>query len=135
MENSQANKNDYLALKEATDSEDSSNLPSHLKGSYDLIMQYKADGKSNIKAWSENAVFLEGIKAAVDESSVYNDMAFFGRTKTMDTKWANLTKLENETFVKIVMGQEDISTFDKFVSDWKAQGGDEITKEVNEEAN
>ena len=57
---------------------------------------------------------------------VYN--AFSGQTETMETKWANLKKMEEETFAKIIMGKADI-----FVENWKKQGGDQILKEINEE--
>ena len=46
--------------------------------------------------------------------------------------WANLEKLENETFMKIIMNQEPIEAFDTFVEEWYAQGGDKITEEVAE---
>lgn len=54
------------------------------------------------------------------------------QTKTMESRWTNLKKLEDETFFKIIMGSEDISAFDTFVTKWKDQGGDKITEEVNE---
>jgi hypothetical protein len=38
--------------------------------------------------------------------------------------------MEDETFLKIILGTAPIDDFDKFVADWKAQGGDEITAEV-----
>ncbi|RIX60067.1 extracellular solute-binding protein [Paenibacillus nanensis] len=56
----------------------------------------------------------------------------YNQTPTMETKWANLKKMEDETVMKIILGQASIDTFDKFVKDWKAQGGDEITAEVAE---
>ena len=62
---------------------------------------------------------------------VYN--AYNGQTETMQTKWANLKKMEEETFAKIVMGKADISEFDTFVKNWKSQGGDQILKEINDE--
>ena len=62
---------------------------------------------------------------------VYN--VYNGQTETMETKWANLKKMEEETFSKIVMGKADISEFDTFVENWKSQGGDQILKEINEE--
>ena len=62
---------------------------------------------------------------------VYN--AYSGQTETMQTKWANLKKMEEETFAKIIMGKADISEFDTFVENWKNQGGDQILKEINEE--
>ncbi len=42
-------------------------------------------------------------------------------------------KLEEETFAKIITGKAGIEAFDSFVEEWKASGGDEITKEVQEE--
>ena len=62
---------------------------------------------------------------------VYN--AYNGQTETMQAKWANLKKMEEETFAKIVMGKADISEFDTFVENWKNQGGDQILKEINDE--
>ena len=62
---------------------------------------------------------------------VYN--LYNGQTETMEAKWANLKKMEEETFAKIIMGKADISEFDTFVENWKSQGGDQILKEINEE--
>jgi len=56
------------------------------------------------------------------------------QTKSMETKWATLKKLEDETFLKIVMGVAPLSSFDVFVKNWKAQGGDQITAEVRADA-
>ncbi len=63
-----------------------------------------------------------------DVNMIYSET--YGQTPGMETKWVNLEKLEEETFLKIVMGVEPIETWDQFVIDWKAQGGDEITEEV-----
>lgn len=58
----------------------------------------------------------------------------YSQTKTMEGKWATLDKLEKETFLKIIMGAAPVDTFDQFVQDWKKQGGDQITAEVEEQA-
>lgn len=65
------------------------------------------------------------------DKKVYS--ATYNQTKTMERKWANLQKLEDETILKIILGQEPIDSFDEFVDKWKAQGGDEITAEVQAE--
>ena len=62
---------------------------------------------------------------------IYN--AYSGQTETMQAKWANLKKVEEETFAKIILGKADISEFDTFVKNWKSQGGDQILKEINDE--
>jgi putative aldouronate transport system substrate-binding protein len=55
----------------------------------------------------------------------------YSQTQTMESRWANLKKMEDETFLKIIIGQEPLSAFDTFVEQWKRQGGDLITGEVN----
>jgi putative aldouronate transport system substrate-binding protein len=57
---------------------------------------------------------------------------FYGSTPTMDSRWADLQKLENEAFLKIIIGDQPVSSFDDFVTQWKRLGGDQITKEVAE---
>jgi len=53
-------------------------------------------------------------------------------TQTMSDKGSTLETLESEAFVKIITGQKDIGEFDKFVTEWKKLGGDDITREVND---
>jgi putative aldouronate transport system substrate-binding protein len=52
-------------------------------------------------------------------------------TKTMETKWSVLQDKEQEMLVRIVMGEDSIEAFDKFVEEWNALGGKEITDEIN----
>ncbi|KYG97155.1 sugar ABC transporter substrate-binding protein [Paenibacillus polymyxa] len=52
------------------------------------------------------------------------------RTPTMEKAWGELSKLEHDTFLKIILGAEPIDSFDQFVEEWKEQGGDQVTVEV-----
>lgn len=55
-------------------------------------------------------------------------------TQTMKTNWANLQKMEEETFIKIATGAEDADTaFDQFVKDWNSMGGEQIISEIEEQ--
>jgi len=56
--------------------------------------------------------------------------AFFWQTKTMADQWANLQSMEKTMMRTIMMDPTAIDTFDQFVIDWKAAGGDAITAEV-----
>ena len=58
--------------------------------------------------------------------------ATYAQSETMDKKWATLEKLEDETFLQIILGEKPIEEFDKFVEQWKSLGGDEITAELQE---
>ncbi|OMF21661.1 ABC transporter substrate-binding protein [Paenibacillus sp. FSL H8-0548] len=53
-------------------------------------------------------------------------------TPTMISKWSLLRQSELETFNKIIYGKLPIEAFDSFVTNWKTNGGDQITKEVND---
>ncbi|KZE81908.1 sugar ABC transporter substrate-binding protein [Paenibacillus elgii] len=56
----------------------------------------------------------------------------YTRTQTMENKWTNLLKLEKESFLKIIMGSAPLDSFDQFVKDWQKQGGDQVTKEIEQ---
>ena len=60
------------------------------------------------------------------------ESVYFAETDSMKEEWWKLRELEEEIFLKIVTGVEEIDTFDDFVLQWKENGGDKITKEVNE---
>lgn len=78
------------------------------KGSYSILNQYKQEDRY-----------------------LYN--GYIGSpTPSMADKKPLLDKLEMETFTNIIMGKVSIDEFDKFVTSWKAQGGNDLTKEVNE---
>ncbi|MFE5320790.1 extracellular solute-binding protein [Paenibacillus sp. NPDC056579] len=64
-------------------------------------------------------------------TEVYSE--FYGITKSMEMKWANLAKLEDEAFLRIIVGDKPLDYFETFVSEWKKQGGDDVTKEVQKE--
>jgi len=75
---------------------------------------------------------LNGGSTFVDANIHWVRSLATAQTKTMESRWANLKKMEDETFFKIIMGSVELDAFDTFVNDWKAQGGDKITAEVNE---
>ena len=58
--------------------------------------------------------------------------AFWGITETMEMNSASLGTLEEEVFVAIVTGAKGMDAFDAFVEQWKTQGGEQITAEVQE---
>ncbi|WP_068787315.1 extracellular solute-binding protein [Paenibacillus phocaensis] len=53
-------------------------------------------------------------------------------TPTMLEKGDPLLQTEHETFLQIIYGKKDVDYFDEFVANWKANGGDKITEEVND---
>jgi len=84
-------------------------------------------------ASTSSRLFLEGRIVGDMQLQYSKRNEFFGpNTPAMAAYWPLLTKLEKETFLKIVHGKAPVETFDDFVKQWKENGGDLITKEVNE---
>ncbi|WP_214627925.1 extracellular solute-binding protein [Paenibacillus agaridevorans] len=114
-------------FKEAAAKDDGS-LVTHPDG----VWKWNAYKKNEPNGWAYYKYLLEseGVLAQYGDSFVHE--SYLGApTETMTKRQASLNKLELETFTKIIMGKADISEFDKFASDWKSLGGDDITKEVN----
>ncbi|MBB6729577.1 extracellular solute-binding protein [Cohnella zeiphila] len=54
------------------------------------------------------------------------------QTETMKDKWQNLKKMEITAFTKILYGNAGLDSFDDFVKNWYAAGGEKITQEVRD---
>jgi len=112
-----------------------------VKHHYDLYQKWLSgtfvDSNEEGQAWSSFKWAGPGSGMNVVSDYVKNDLYLVDQysgpsTPTMAAKKSTLDKIKQEVFTKIIMGQSDISAFDKFVEDWKKFGGDDITKEVNE---
>ncbi len=72
-------------------------------------------------------------KVVLANHDVYKKNYFIGApTLTMAEKWDLLYQSELETYNKIIYGEEQLDSFDKFVEGWKKNGGDQVTQEVND---
>lgn len=72
------------------------------------------------------------LRPILDEGRVITDMLRGPQTETMAAKWSSLDTLLQETYTKIICGQEPIEYFDEFVEKWMTLGGEQITVEMNE---
>lgn len=98
--------------------------------------------KWNISTWKFNDIatdyafpwsFGVGLQPYINDASWdWITSLSFEKTKTYESKGANLETLEYTTFSEIITGKKEVSEFDAFVTKWKAEGGDEITKEIAE---
>ncbi|MFC4809928.1 extracellular solute-binding protein [Paenibacillus sp. GCM10023250] len=87
---------------------------------------------ADMGAWTRLYSIMVGVAPFVDVPMNRVSSLLYSQTNAMETKWTNLKKMEDETFLKIVVGGAPLDTFDKFVADWKKEGGDQITAEVAE---
>ncbi|WP_219835693.1 extracellular solute-binding protein [Paenibacillus sp. R14(2021)] len=114
---------------------DGKNKPESLdpvkKSIYDAYMRDQKNPRKVVPDWALASSWLASGKVLSQPMNIMNN-EFTGTTESMIQKWATLSKLENETYLKIVMGQLDIGAFDDFVKKWTELGGEQVTQEVRE---
>jgi putative aldouronate transport system substrate-binding protein len=72
--------------------------------------------------WANQLKFQEGgitskLLAPLPSSTKYNE---------------ELNKIEQETYISIITGDQPLDAFDRFVDRWNKGGGEQLTKEANE---
>ena len=58
---------------------------------------------------------------------------FYAKSRTCSFIGYTLKELESETFLKIIRGESELSSFDDFVKEWQEEGGNEIIQEMIQE--
>ncbi|MGN6711269.1 hypothetical protein [Anaerocolumna jejuensis] len=128
---------DYADIKKGVDGkiaiEDARTLES--RNVIQSVKRYlKNPAAEDVTDWSKYHSRMKGIalidKLTKEGSFNWVEPVFWGTTETMKSSWANLQKLEEETFIKIVTGSAPLDDFDKYVKDWNNQGGSQIITEI-----
>ncbi|CAM3288416.1 extracellular solute-binding protein [Vagococcus fessus] len=128
------NQDDSRAVAKALETGKTKDLSPRMIPTYEAGKKYLEKGTADPDSWGTYKQYVEGLGISSNEEiNEYHHMAFYGKTKGMKTKWANLEKIEDETFLKIITGEKSLDEFDKFVKQWKSIGGTDITEEVNKE--
>ena len=114
---------------------DSKNLQLIEYSYYEQIKRYLDDTKNATpEDW---AAYTSRINAAglIDKSNVKTVKTYFynQETETMSNLWWKLKELEEETYLKIITGEEPVDYFDEFMYRWYEEGGSKITEEVQNE--
>ena len=124
-----------VAIIDAIETGDDSKLLPDQLGKYQYVVKCRDEkDPDSVGYWTQVGPggAYEVLKPFVDNKQ-YVLTEFRGvSTPTMVDKQSSLDTLETEAFTKIVMGEESLDSFDTFVENWKALGGDDITKEMNE---
>ena len=126
----------YQSLQSALSGNRSVNQLNLLEGAYYQACKAYQDNRGQEKSWENWAAYTSRITACgVLNRSKTREVAslFFGETESMKSLWWKLEKLEKESYLKIVTGQEPLEYFDQFVREWEQQGGKKITEEVEQE--
>ncbi|MCI1777007.1 MAG: extracellular solute-binding protein [Paenibacillus lautus] len=99
---------------------------------YDSMDLSTWNPEANWGAWTRAYSIMVGGRPLVDTEFEEVSSLLYEQTPLMESRWVNLRKLEDETFLRIIMGAAPLETFDSFVENWKRQGGDQITQEVKD---
>lgn len=134
VQNPMMDYNQYVEISKVQDSRDTSSLTPDQLGKYEHVIDW-IDNQDPDSLGQYSQVSAEGsygvMKPFVD-NEWYVRTAFKGiSTDTMVQKMSSLDAMQNETFTKIIMG-EDIAAYDNFVEQWSSLGGADITREMNE---
>ena len=118
-------------------SADVSTLDSQELGFYESAVRFleaeEAGQKAESADYSQYMSRMVAINKFIEEPAIFMTPSYFETSETMKTKWASLEKLEQQTILKIIVGEADMSSFDEFVENWTSAGGQTITDEINEE--
>lgn len=94
----------------------------------ETAMEVKAQVSMN-----ESPELVKTYQIAFDTRASLIENKFKGpQTVTMRKKWYKLQLIEKKAYTDIIYGVAPLSAFDDFVETWYAEGGEEITKEVNQ---
>lgn len=77
---------------------------------------------------------ISGVMSGVRQENILNEVypvEIFQTLKARERNGAQVDKLEEETFIKYVTGEEPLSNFDAYVDTWESQGGTEILNEIS----
>ncbi|MEC0227247.1 type 2 periplasmic-binding domain-containing protein [Paenibacillus alba] len=69
---------------------------------------------------------------AAKGNTVVDPLAFAPPLEAIGKNSLKLQKLMEDTFLKYITGAEPLENYDKFLAQWKADGGDDMTKAANE---
>lgn len=131
-----SNKNleNYRAYQGAQATNDTSKFNPEQKLVYDTMLKFINNG--DVSGWGYSRVFGKDSSFKIIDQYVTNKSFIINKfhgapTETMSKKQSILDKMQLEVFTKIIMNTSPVDEFDKFVSNWKNMGGDQIVAEVN----
>jgi len=92
------------------------------------------DPATQARLWDDPSKSADTFKMFEENSKyAWRNAAIGIETETMNKQLINLNTKWTETMVKIIVGSEPMESIDKAIASWRADGGDQIILEVNEE--
>ena len=96
------------------------------------IEYLNSDGEFSAQQWAAYESRISACSLITGENVKEIKSLFFTATPTMELYWWKLKELESNVYLRIITGEVSVDYFDNFVSEWENQGGETISKEVEE---
>ena len=130
-------KRSYNNISMALNGEKDVNDINLLEKSYvDQCEEYiNSDGDFSAQEWAAYESRISACSLISSNKVKEIKSLFFTATPTMEKYWWKLKELESNVYLRIITGQVSLDFFDKFVYEWKDQGGTTISREVEEVIN
>ncbi|NOU63979.1 extracellular solute-binding protein [Paenibacillus sp. LMG 31461] len=105
-------------------------LPPPYLSLYKNVLLDQENPKKNLDAWASAQARQHGASVIVQASieRIYSE--FSDSAATIDPRWTHLESMEHDAFLNIIRGNAPLDSFDHFVQQWKEQGGETITQEI-----
>lgn len=123
-----ANTNRYNLFTDALKSGTDQNMPADQRVTFQNVKKGKEGDAAN---WPWYKTFLEGVPNASSYKTIVYNGWFGSATETGKLKGASLLDLENQTFIKIIVGKSPVDSFDDFAKQYNDLGGKQILDEMN----
>ncbi len=89
-----------------------------------------APEEASAEDWSAYLSRITACSLLKDPKIQRVDTLYPSRTEITEEYRYTLKELESETFLKIIRGESELSSFDDFVKEWKDEGGNEMIQEM-----
>ncbi|MBQ7487914.1 MAG: extracellular solute-binding protein [Clostridia bacterium] len=135
--NPNKNNDAFMVLEQYRKDGDESKVTGEAYSILEKLKAFESGSEEGFALWGWERIYgaegAYGVLIDYQNKGMLQDNLFVGApTETMTSRMSTLEDLQDEVFIKIILGESDIDAFDKFVDDFNALGGKEITEEVNE---
>ena len=127
----------FLILDKARKTGDMSDVQGEALSIHQKLQLFQTDPEKGFALWGWERIYGPNgaysiYKQYLDENRILFDRFVAAPTEAMSNYLSTLDEIQNELFTQIILGQVSIDAYDRFVSEFYALGGQQITDEVND---
>jgi putative aldouronate transport system substrate-binding protein len=93
---------------------------------------YEVYWQARVRKDKDLQSYFERMQEDAKNCGVIDALAFAPPITAIAKNGQKIAKLESDFYIKVITGAEPLSSYDKFLQQWKAEGGEESIKAANE---